>query len=112
MKKILVPTDFSDCARLAEETAMSLGRGLAAELILLHVSVETPLYNEGMRALVDPRTVYEAQRAWAESTLAARAAEIRGAGVSAHGVVRSGVAVDEPACIARRAHEGLRRPRP
>jgi universal stress protein A len=95
MKKILVPTDFSDCARRAEETATVLGRGLAAELILLHVSVETPLYNEGMRGLVDPRKVYEAQRAWAENMLAARAAEIRGTGVSAHGVVRSGVAVDE-----------------
>ena len=74
---------------------MALGRESAPEVILLHVSVETPLYNEGMRALVEPRKVYEAQRAWAESTLAARAAEIRGTGVSAHGIVRSGVAVDE-----------------
>ena len=95
MKKILVATDFSDCARHAEETAMALGRALAAELVLLHVSVETPLYNEGMRTLVEPRKVYEAQRAWAENTLAARAAEIRGAGVTAHASVRSGVAVDE-----------------
>jgi nucleotide-binding universal stress UspA family protein len=95
MKKILVPTDFSDCARRAEETAMTLGRALGAELLLLHVSVETPLYNEGMRGLVDPRKVYEAQREWAATTLAARAAEIRGAGVSAHGIVRSGVPVDE-----------------
>jgi nucleotide-binding universal stress UspA family protein len=95
MKKILVPTDFSDCARCAEETAMTLGRTLGAELLLLHVSVETPLYNEGMRGLVDPRKVYEAQREWAETTLAARAAEMRSAGVSARGVVRSGVTVDE-----------------
>ena len=95
MKNILVPTDFSDCARRAEETATALARGLAAELILLHVSVEASLYNEGMRGLVEPRQVYEAQRAWAESALAARAAEIRGTGVSAHAVVRSGLAVDE-----------------
>ncbi len=95
MKKILIPTDFSDCARRAEETAMALGRGLGAELILLHVSVETPLYNEGMRGLVEPRKVYQAQREWAETTLAARASEIRGTGLSAHGVVRSGSAVDD-----------------
>lgn len=95
MKKILVPTDFSEHARRAEETAVALARGLAAELILLHVSVEASLYNEGMRGLVDPRKVYEAQREWAETTLAARAADIRGTGVSAHGIVRSGVAVDE-----------------
>ena len=94
MKKILIPTDFSDCARRAEETAMVLGRGLGAELILLHVSVETPLYNEGMRGLVEPRKVYQAQREWAETTLAARASEIRATGVSAHGIVRSGVAVE------------------
>lgn len=95
MKKILVPTDFSTCARRAEETGMLLARALGGELVLLHVSVETPLYNEGMRTLVEPRQVYEAQRAWAENTLAARAAEIRGTGVAAHGVVRAGVAVDE-----------------
>ena len=68
MKKILIPTDFSDCARRAEETATVLGRGLGAELILLHVSVETPLYNEGMRGLVEPRKVYQAQREWAETS--------------------------------------------
>ena len=27
MKKILVPTDFSDCARRAEQTATALARG-------------------------------------------------------------------------------------
>ena len=95
MKKILIPTDFSDCARRAEERAVALGRSLGAELILLHVAVETPLYNEGLRGLADPRRVYEAQREWAENTLAARAAEIRGTGVSTHGVIRSGVAIDE-----------------
>jgi universal stress protein A len=95
MKKILVPTDFSDCARRAEETAVALGRALGAELVLLHVSVEAPLYNEGMKGLVEPRKVYEAQRAWAENALAERAAEIRGAGVSAHAAIRSGVAVEE-----------------
>jgi universal stress protein A len=95
MKKILVATDFSDCARRAEETAAALGQRLTAEVILLHVSVETPLYNEGMRGLVDPHKVYEAQRAWAENALAARAAEIRATGVSAHALVRSGVVVEE-----------------
>jgi nucleotide-binding universal stress UspA family protein len=100
MKKILIPTDFSDCARRAEETAMALGRALGGELILLHVAAQTPLYNEGMRGLVDPRKVYEAQREWAETTLAARAAEIRGTGVVAQSVIRSGVAVDEILTLA------------
>jgi nucleotide-binding universal stress UspA family protein len=43
----------------------------------------------------DPRKVYEAQRVWAENTLAPRAAEMRGVGVSAHAAIRSSVAVDE-----------------
>ena len=103
MKKILVPSDFSDCARRAEETALVLARGLGAELILLHVSVENPLYNEGMRGLVEPREVYDAQRAWAENALAARAAEIRATGVAARPVIRSGVAVDEILQQAREA---------
>ena len=38
--------------------------------------------------------MYAAQRAWAENTLAARAAEVRGTGVSTRGIVRPGVAVD------------------
>jgi nucleotide-binding universal stress UspA family protein len=100
MKRILVPTDFSSCAREAEERAAGLGQALGAELILLHVSVETPLYNEGMRGLVEPREICEAQRAWAESAVAARAAELRGAGASAHGVVRSGEPVDEMVRLA------------
>jgi nucleotide-binding universal stress UspA family protein len=104
MKSILIPTDFSECARHAEETAMTLARALGAELTLLHVSVETPLYNEGMRGLVEPRKVYEAQREWAQTTLAARAAEMRGTGVAAHGVLRSGVAVDEILKLATEEH--------
>jgi len=104
MKKILVATDFSDCARRAEETSIALARGLAAELILLHVTVEAPLYNEGMRGLVEPRKVYEAQREWAETNLAARAAEIREGGVATHGVVRTGVAVEEIIRTATEEH--------
>jgi hypothetical protein len=51
----MLPTEFSDGARRAHEAANVIARGPAAELILLHVSVETSLYNEGMRGLVEPR---------------------------------------------------------
>jgi universal stress protein A len=95
MATILVPTDFSEPAKRAEDAAIELARRLGSEILLLHVSVEAPLYNEGMRGLVEPRQVYEAQRVWAETTLAARAAEIRAKGVSAHADIRSGVAVDQ-----------------
>src|SRR5262245_40412659 len=96
MRKILIPTDFSDCARRAEGVALGLAQGLGAEMILLHVSVEAPRPREDMRSLADaPREVYEAERTWADNALAARAAELRSAGVAARGIVRSGAAVDE-----------------
>jgi nucleotide-binding universal stress UspA family protein len=42
MKKILVPTDFSDCAEKAVITAANLASASGASLILLH-SVDTPV---------------------------------------------------------------------
>jgi nucleotide-binding universal stress UspA family protein len=42
MKKILVPTDFSDCARNAEKYAFFLAQKIDAELIFLHV-INTPV---------------------------------------------------------------------
>lgn len=39
--KILVPTDFSDCARTASEVALEIARQLQAEIIFLHLH-ETP----------------------------------------------------------------------
>jgi nucleotide-binding universal stress UspA family protein len=37
MKKILVPTDFSPCARIATDVAVDMAKRLNAEIILLHV---------------------------------------------------------------------------
>ncbi len=41
--KILVPTDFSECAKAALETAFGFARVFDAELIIAHV-VEAPIY--------------------------------------------------------------------
>ncbi len=43
IKKILVPTDFSDCADHAVEYAVELARQLGAQITLLHVA-EVPVY--------------------------------------------------------------------
>jgi nucleotide-binding universal stress UspA family protein len=91
MKRILHPTDFSECAKRAEEEAIKLLRPLGAELLLLHVCVEAPLFNEGLFGLVEPQKVYEAQRRWAEGMLKERVAAIREAGVTVRSLVRSGV---------------------
>jgi len=42
MKKILVPTDFSDCAKNAEKYALFLAQKIDAELVFLHV-INTPV---------------------------------------------------------------------
>ena len=44
MKKILVPTDFSDCAEYAVEVAASLARKMDARLYILHV-MDIPVYD-------------------------------------------------------------------
>ena len=61
--KILHPTDFSTCAENARGLAVQLARALGAELILLHVAVETPPF--GPMRLRDLEQLFEEQRQWA-----------------------------------------------
>ena len=82
MRKILHPTDFSECSEAAREQAAAFARSLSAEVILLHVLVEAPLYSEGWINAKDVRRVYDAERKWVEETLEVRAAEMRQAGVA------------------------------
>jgi nucleotide-binding universal stress UspA family protein len=42
MKKILIPTDFSNCAKAAEEYAFNLAKKIQAELVFLHIII-TPV---------------------------------------------------------------------
>lgn len=44
MKKILVPTDFSDCATIAVDMAFMVAKKLAAELIFLHLGIDKSGY--------------------------------------------------------------------
>jgi nucleotide-binding universal stress UspA family protein len=82
MKTTIVhPTDFSEQADKAEHEAVRLARSLDAELVLLHVSVETPLYGETAFAMPDVKQVYESQARWAEERLTARADALNKAGV-------------------------------
>lgn len=99
--KILHPTDFSVCAEGARAQAIWLARTLGAELILLHVAVEAPLYAEGMLGMKQVQQVYDAQRKWAEETLEARTTESCDTGVSG----RWKLAVGAPAAEIVRAAE-------
>jgi nucleotide-binding universal stress UspA family protein len=79
--KIVNPTDFSDCAEQARALAVQLARALDAELILLHVAVEAPLFREGLTPHNELERFFEEQREWARKALEERAAETRGQGV-------------------------------
>jgi len=98
--KILVPTDFSDCAAAATATAVDLARRLGGEIVLLHVLVEAPLYGEGLRSAARVQSVYDAQRKWAEGALDARIAELGGHGIKASWRATAGVPFEQIVNVA------------
>lgn len=98
--KILHPTDFSDCAAGAQSAAIDLGQKLGAEIVLLHVLVETPLYGESVLSMSKVQSVYDAQRKWAEEALEARAADLRGRGVKTSWRANVGAPFEEIVKIA------------
>ena len=100
MKRILCPTDFSDGAAGAERQAAGLARALGAELLLLHVVNESPLWSETLYT-ADVRRVFAGRRTWAEQALTARTKTLAADGVTARGAVRSGVAWREIIAAAR-----------
>jgi nucleotide-binding universal stress UspA family protein len=89
--RLLVPTDFSAGSEQAWAVARRLAARLDAELILVHVLVETPLYSEGPFTMQRARDVFDAARAWAVKTLGEWTATAASAGLSARWVVKTGV---------------------
>ncbi len=98
--KMLHPTDFSDCALHAEAVAADLVGKLGGEIVLLHVLVETPLYGEGILSMPKVRTIYDAQRKWAEQTLEGRVGALRQRGLKASWRSQVGVPFEEIVKIA------------
>ena len=89
MKRIVCATDFSTTSEAALAEAERLAGQLGAELVLLHVAVEAPLWREGIYT-PEVRKVFESQRQWAVETLAARAAALGANGVPGRVLVKSG----------------------
>jgi universal stress protein A len=99
--KIVHPTDFSVEAEAAEQEAVRLAHRLNAELVLVHVATETPLYGEQVFAMPDVKRVYEAQARWAEERLAERAGALTREGVPTRWRRRVGVVHAEIGTVAR-----------
>jgi nucleotide-binding universal stress UspA family protein len=100
-RRILIPTDFSAESERALGTAQRLAQALGAEVVLLHVFVEAPLYSEGPFAAQRVQEVYASGRAWVQEQLERRAAAARAAGLPTKTLIVGGVAHQEIVAAAR-----------
>jgi len=98
---LLCATDLSGPAAAAEAQALRLAVAMDAEVVFLHVALETPLYREGPFSMADVQRVYDAQRRWAEDQLAARVRAAAAAGVRARTVLTAGVPADAIVRVAK-----------
>jgi nucleotide-binding universal stress UspA family protein len=89
--RIVAPTDFSSCAEEAWAMAQRLATAFAAEVVLVHVLVETPRFSEGLTAPRRVREVYAEARNWVEREMDAWLDRARAAGIEARAVIRTGV---------------------
>lgn len=100
---IVHPTDFSPEAAAAEQEAIRLVRRLGAELVLVHVTTEAPLYGEHVFSMPDVKRIFETQAKWADDRLAERAEALSRDGVQTRWQHRTGVVHDEIVRAAREA---------
>jgi len=89
--RIVVPTDFSDCAEEAWRLAQRLAAASDAELVLVHVLVEAPLFNEGSFTMDRVHNVFEAARKWGQESLDAWMNQAQAKGLKARVALRTGV---------------------
>jgi nucleotide-binding universal stress UspA family protein len=99
-----VPTDFSPQSERAWALARRLARAVEAEVVLVHVFVEAPLYSEGPFAADRIREVYASGRAWVQEQLQRWEATARGEGLAAKTLLRTGVPHGE--IVAAASEEG------
>lgn len=102
-RRILVPTDFSSASEQAWRAARELARTTGAELVLLHVLVQAPLYSESPFSGPRLREVYESAREWAAKKLEQWADEARTAGLIVRVEARAGVPYQEILTMAKSA---------
>ena len=99
-QRIIVPTDFSDCAEEAWSMAKRLGAA-GGELILAHVLTEVPQFGEGFLNVQSASEIEAAARKWATASLEDCIAKARGEGLTARAALRTGVPHQEIIGLAR-----------
>ena len=101
LKRILVPTDFSDSARHALTYGCSFAREYEAELLLLHVVENLTVGYASDLFPVPMAEVFDEISGYARAELAKLTAEVTGKGVSARELVVQGKPSAEIVRVAR-----------
>ena len=100
-RRMLVPVDFSPQSEAAWTLARQLARAVGAEIVLLHVFVEAPLYSESAFAVERVREAYAAGRQWVEQQLARWSGTAQQEGLAVKTLVQTGVPHEEIVTTAR-----------
>ena len=93
LKKILVPTDFSEASNSAYRYAVRFGQQFGAELHVVHVS--EPVLSPQLAGLPPMPTFSEDERAFAEKKLHIWADSMETMGVTTKTTLRNGLATHE-----------------
>ena len=101
LKKVLVPTDFSDSARHAFSYGVSFAREYKAELVLLHVVENLTVGYASDLFPVPMAEVFQEISGYAKSEVTKLAEEVRGKGVRVRELVVQGKPAAEIMRVAR-----------
>jgi len=93
--RIVVPTDFSDCAEVAWALAKRVAGSVGSELVLAHILVEPIVYGDPSLATDTTWQLFEQGRKWVEDELEKWASAARAQGMTVRTIVRTGSANEE-----------------
>jgi len=91
-RRVVVPTDFSDCAEAAWALAQRVASAVRSEVVLVHVFVEPHLYGETPFSADQTKRTIEEGRKWVEGELERWAAAARDKGLAVRTLILDGVA--------------------
>ena len=93
-RRIVVPTDFSECSEEAWALARRVAGALSSEVVLVHVFVEPIFYGDPSIAADTTWQLFERSRKWVEDELEKWAAAARAEGTAARTILLTGSAQD------------------
>jgi nucleotide-binding universal stress UspA family protein len=99
-RRIVVPTDFSDCSEAAWALAGRVAGALGSEVVLAHVFAEPIVYGDPGLGADSSWQLVEQGRKWVEDELGKWASAARGQGMAVRTIVRAGSAHNEIVSLA------------